>query len=256
MELGQRHDTLCRLQQHAAALHHQRDRLQQRSEQLAMLNRVLRHDVRNDMNVIQGWIETLSDHVDEEGEPFIDHVRQAAAHVVELTTVAREFVDTVHAEDDPELEPVALADVLTREVARRRRTFEEATIELDEPPPVTVAANELLAAVFRNLVNNAVQHNDTDDPTVTITTEDRGESVVVRIADDGPGIPEEHRADLFGADTKGLDSDGTGMGLYLVERLLDSYGGDIRVEDNTPRGAVFEVELPTMPPDQPTGEAD
>ena len=223
--------------------------LRQRGEQLALLNRVLRHDVRNDMNVIQGWVETLADHVDEEGEPILDHVRSAADHVVELTGIAREFVESIHAEDDPDLEPVALSAVLTQEVARRRQTFGEATIERDEPPAVTVAANELLAAVFRNLINNAVQHNDTDDPTVTITTEDRGESVIVRVADDGPGIPDEHKAELFGADTKGLESDGTGMGLYLVERLVDIYGGDVRVEDNTPRGTVFEVELLTIAAD-------
>jgi signal transduction histidine kinase len=245
LELETRLGTLCRLQHQAAALHRQRDQLQQRGEQLALLNRVLRHDVRNDMNVVQGWTDALADHVDEEGEPLLDHVRQAAAHVVELTTVAREFADTIDAADDPDLEPVALAAVLTEEVARRRQTFADATIELDEPPAVTVAANELLAAVFRNLINNAVQHNDTDDPTVTITAEDHGESVVVRVADDGPGVPDEHKADLFSADVKGLESDGTGMGLYLVERLVDIYGGDVRVEDNTPRGAVFVVELPT-----------
>jgi signal transduction histidine kinase len=254
LSLETRLDTLSRLQQQAATVHRQRDQLQQRSEQLALLNRVLRHDVRNDTNVIQGWVERLDDHVDEAGEPILDHVRTAADHVVELTTAAREFVETIDADDDPDLEPVALADVLSEEVARRRETFEEATIELDEPPAVTVAANELLAAVFRNLVNNAVQHNDTDDPTVTITAEDRGESVVVRVADDGPGVLDEHKAELFAADTKGLESEGTGMGLYLVERLLDVYGGDVRVEDNTPRGAVFEVELPTTPTDQPAGE--
>jgi signal transduction histidine kinase len=78
--------------------------------------------------------------------------------------------------------------------------------------------------------------------------------VLVRVADDGPGIPDEHGAQLFSADTKGLDSDGTGMGLYLVERLIDIYGGEVRVEDNTPRGAVFVVELPTTPADTPAVE--
>lgn len=254
LELGRRLDTLCRLQEQATTLQRQRDHLHQRGEQLALLNRGLRHDVRNDMNVIKGWIETLDGHVDEAGEPLLDHVQQAAAHVVELTTVAREFVDTIDAADEPDLEPVALADVLTEEVARRRQSFEDATIELEEPPPVTVLANELLAAVFRNLINNAIQHNDTDDPTVTITADDRGESVAVEVADDGPGIPDGHKAALFGADTKGLASDGTGMGLYLVERLLDIYGGDVRVADNAPRGAVFEAELPTTPADTPAVE--
>lgn len=252
LELESRLESLWGLRQQAERLHRQQQTLASRGEQLALLNRVLRHDVRNDMNVVTGWVDELYDHVDEPGVPLLDNVSAAANHVVDLTRDARELVETIDADEDAALDPIDLGAVIEAEVARRRETFEDATIELsDVPRGVTVAANELLSSVFRNLINNAVQHNDTDAPTVTVGVTQRDGRVTVRVADDGPGIPDDHKELLFGADTKGMESDGSGMGLYLVERLVDIYGGDVRVEDNEPRGAVLVVDLPTLE-DEPT----
>jgi signal transduction histidine kinase len=123
--------------------------------------------------------------------------------------------------------------------------YPEATFE--EPssyPDVTVVGNTLLSSVFTNLLNNAVQHNDTDDPTVEVEATATDEVLRVRIADDGPGIPDRQKERIFGRGERGLDSGGSGLGLYLVERLLEDFGGSITVSDNEPRGSVFEIELP------------
>ena len=101
----------------------------------------------------------------------------------------------------------------------------------------------MLEAVFRNLLKNAIQHNHSDVPEVTVSTEERDEVVVVRIADNGPGVPDDRKETIFGKGKKGLESSGTGLGLYLVRSLVDGYGGDVWVEDNEPTGAVFAVEL-------------
>jgi signal transduction histidine kinase len=108
---------------------------------------------------------------------------------------------------------------------------------------VSVLADEMLDSVFRNLLKNAVQHNDKELPEVRVSASVDERTVTVRIADNGPGIPEERRHSIFGKGETGLDSEGTGLGLYLVESLVDSYDGDVRIEDNDPEGAVFVVEL-------------
>jgi len=77
---------------------------------------------------------------------------------------------------------------------------------------------------------------------VGVTADD--ETVTVRVADDGPGIPDRQKASVFERGEKGPTSSGTGLGLYLVGALVDSYDGEIDVRDNDPRGAVFEVRLP------------
>jgi signal transduction histidine kinase len=79
---------------------------------------------------------------------------------------------------------------------------------------------------------------------VTVSTLERNDVVVVQIADNGPGVPDEQKNAIFGRGEKGLESEGTGIGLYLVETLVEDYGGDVWVDDADSGGAVFSVELP------------
>jgi len=102
----------------------------------------------------------------------------------------------------------------------------------------------MLGSVFRNLLKNAVQHNDAAVPEVDVTATAADDTVVVRVADNGRGISDTQKERIFSKGQKGLDSQGTGMGLYLVDTLVTSYGGSVWVEDNTPKGSVFAVELP------------
>ncbi|MFW6384068.1 MAG: ATP-binding protein [Halodesulfurarchaeum sp.] len=225
------------------------DSLEAEREQLELLNRVLRHDVRNDMNVILGWMEALEPYLDSDGDAILDRIFRSGQHVVELTDIAKEIVEAIIAGKDVSLEPVDLAPVLETVVETRQETFEQAKILIEgQTPVVTVEANEMLSAVFRNLINNAVQHNDRAVPEVTISSAVTDEQVRIRVADNGPGIPEAQRDRIFGSDEKGLESTGTGMGLYLVAELMAMYHGSVRVEDNEPRGAVFDVALPRVDP--------
>ena len=221
-----------------------RIQLEERTEQLEALNRVVRHDIRNDMAVIHGWSETLRDHVDKEGQDALDRVLRKSTHVIELTETARDFVDSLTGDAVLEAKPTDLGDVLTTEIQAARDSFPNATFRVPaDPPRDTVLANEMLASVFRNLLNNAVQHNDTDAPEVTVTCEETDDRIRVRVADNGPGVPDAEKDEIFGKGEKGLDSAGSGIGLYLVSVLTRQFGGDVWVEDNEPRGAVFVVEL-------------
>ena len=222
-----------------------RRELLSKNEQLEALNRVIRHDIRNDMTVILGWAETLDDHVDDAGRDALDRVLRKARHVVELTDIAREFAESLSADATPELLPIDLRRVLDTAVAAIRDSAPEATVRVEgEIPDLDVRANEMLASVFDNLLENAVRHSDREEPEITVSCETDEETVRVRIADDGPGIPDDRKASIFGKGEKGIDSPGTGLGLYLVHTLTEQFGGDVWIEDNEPRGAVFVVELP------------
>ncbi|WP_181685243.1 ATP-binding protein [Halorhabdus salina] len=223
------------------------DKLEEQRTQLDLLNRVLRHDIRNDMHVVLAWTEFVEPHVDNEGEAMLEKVMTAGEHVVELTDVAKTIVEGIFGDSEPSLEPVEVEPLLRHVIETRRETFEHATISVDgDLPDAFVNANEMLSAVFRNLINNAIQHNDSDEPTVSLKAEERDGSVRIQIADNGPGIPSERREDLFDSDVKGLDSEGTGMGLYLVDKLTEMYDGSVRIEANEPRGSVFIVAFPTI----------
>lgn len=249
--LDERLETFRHLRAQAAEANRQRERLD-------VLNRVLRHDIRNDMNTIVAWGEMLEDEVTPEGRDKLDRILRAGRHVVELTNVARDLSEIIHGDESPNRTPISLRRILTEELEKRREAFPDAEITMSDPPdPDTrVLANELLSSVFRNLVNNAVQHNYVARPRVWISVEETDESVRVAVADNGPGVPDDMKATLFGEGQKGLESGGTGIGLFLVQRLVESYGGDVWIEDRTaedrfgdadetaPTGAVFVVELP------------
>jgi len=216
-----------------------------REQEFELLNRILRHDIRNDMAVVLGWAEILDDHVDEEGREYLQKILTSGEHVVELTEAAREYAETVVSDEALTVEPVSLRSILETELALREESFPDAEFRLDgAPPDVTVAADSMLSSVFRNLLNNAVQHNDAETPQIAISCNVRDDMVAVRIADNGPGIPDDHKDTIFGKGERGLGSPGTGIGLYLVDTLVTEYGGDIWVEDNEPTGAVFVVQLP------------
>lgn len=219
--------------------------LAQRTEQLAILNQILEHDIRNDMNVVHGTGKLLRDTLDDpEKEEYVDRILDNSEHVVELTETVSTLLETITGEQDPNLEPVKAGCVLESELRKIRTSHDDASFVVEGSiPDVTVRANNMLSSVFSNLLNNAVQHNNSDDPRVELSVESRDETVVVRIADDGPGIPDDQKNGIFGRGEQGLDSSGTGIGLYLVDTLVEQYGGTVRVEDNDPNGAVFVVEL-------------
>jgi PAS domain S-box-containing protein len=219
--------------------------LESLSEQLEVLNRVLRHDIRNDMNVVHGWLTELDAHVDDAGADALSNVRDAVSHTIALTSEARDLAEVLTVGGDMPVEPVPLDVVLHRQAEKTREKYPHATVVVDgKVPAVSVVANQMLSSVFDNLLGNAVVHNDRNEPTVTISVETAdADAVAVRVADDGPGISEALRSSLFGRGEKGVDSPGTGMGLYLVDKLVAGYGGTVDVEDNDPRGTAFVVTL-------------
>ncbi|WP_235271425.1 HAMP domain-containing sensor histidine kinase [Halorubrum saccharovorum] len=218
---------------------------QGREQELELLNRIVRHDIRNDMAVVLGWMELLEDHVDDEGKEYLQKILASGEHVVELTEIAHDYVETVVSNEELAVEPISLRSALTTELSLREESFPQAEFVVDGSiPDVAVAADGMLSSVFRNLLNNAVQHNDKDTPVVEVSCEPRDDGVDVRIADNGPGIPDDKKEFVFGKGERGLGSPGTGIGLYLVQTLVTQYGGEIRIEDNEPTGTVFVVGLP------------
>lgn len=220
-------------------------RLERQRDNLEVLNQVVRHDIRNDLQLVLTYAEILDRRVDDEQSNYVNQVLTAARDAIAITETARDVTE-VMLKSDVDPFPVRLGYVLEDQIESIRSNYENATITVDESvPDVTVPADDMLSSVFRNLLSNAIQHNDKENPEVVISATVADDDVVVRIADNGPGIPDEHKEEIFDQGGMGLESEGTGLGLYLVETLVERYGGTVRVEDNEPTGSVFVVRLPT-----------
>lgn len=217
--------------------------LERQRDNLEVLNKVVRHDVRNDLQLVQVYSELLEDHVEDGGEEYVQNVQDAARDAVTITETARDVTEVL-LQSGTTRSPVGLRYVLEEQVDEMRSSYERALVTLDGTvPDVEVLADEMLESVFRNLLTNAVIHNDKEVPEVTVTATVE-EAVQVRIADNGPGIPDDRKEQIFAEGETGVDSDSTGLGLFLVETLVERYQGEVWIEDNDPEGSVFVVELP------------
>jgi len=235
-------DGLVRAIRYAVERKRSEEVLRQRTEQLALLNRLASHDIRNDMSLVVGRASELSDHVDPRGEELLDEVVSASNHVLQLTRTVGDSVATITGEEDVKLAPVELRPILEDEIETARQLHGAATITVDgELPDVRVRANRLLSSVFGNLLSNAMLYNDAEVPEVRVGVEPDDEAVSVRIADNGPGIPPHRQEAIFRKGTS-EDDGGSGIGLYVVNRLVQRYDGEIRVENRDP-GAAFFVTL-------------
>jgi PAS domain S-box-containing protein len=221
-------------------------RLEGQRDNLEILNQVVRHDIRNDLQVVVGYATVLREFVDDEGREHLERVIASGRDAVEITKTAADVAE-VMLSATTETKPIGLRYVLTDRIDEVAETHTNAILTTEGTiPDVAVPADDMLGSVFKNLLTNAVVHNDGPVREVTISVTVADDTATVRVADNGPGIPDARKDAIFEDGEKGLDSEGTGLGLYLVETLVDRYGGDVWVEDNEPTGAVFVVELPIL----------
>jgi len=218
--------------------------LEEQRDNLKLLNQVVRHDIRNQLMVVESYTELLEDSLaDDQSRTYAQTVIAAARQAADITETARDVTEVL-LQAGSDRTPVSLRTELGEQIERIRSDKDRATVTVDGSiSDVTVLADDLLEAVFRNLLTNAIVHNDKEVAEVTVSTRVFDESVRVSIADNGPGIADDHKEQIFQEGQKGLESGGTGVGLYLVKTLVDTYDGDVWVEDNEPTGSVFAVEL-------------
>lgn len=230
-----------------------RQTLEAQTERLEMLNQLIRHDIRNEISLSMSVLRRLDTEVPESTRPHVDTLRESVNRVVSITEDAQALTDAI-SELPEELSPVSLSDVLERETANATLLSSSATVRIDgELPDVTVQANELLSSVFANLIGNAVEHNDSAHPEVVVSVSETADDVTVRIQDNGPGIPDEHKGSVFDQGWTGADSDGTGFGLYFVEQVCAQCGGWVDVRDNGAGGTTVAVTLARYRAQGPAG---
>lgn len=225
------------------------ERAKRQRDTLLFINELLRHNVLNGMQIIKGNTELLEAHVDEAGKQYLETTQDRSDSIVELIQNVRVLADSVSRETS--LHPVSLGDVVRSVVDDARDAHPDAEFDVAVPEDVHVRADDLLEAVVENLVSNAVIHNDSDTPQVAISaTVESGGIVLLEVADNGPGIPEDRREQYFEPGEQDESSVGQGLGLYLVRTLVDCYEGDVRIEDNESQGIAVVVELAQAEPNR------
>lgn len=213
-----------------------------REEMIEVLDRVLRHNLRNDMNIILAAAQRIADG---EGDPerAAARVRETTDDLLELADTARDIRGVVDPDRDRDYGAVDPASVVT--TACDRAEADGATVRAAVDGDLPTVPDPGLELAIRELVDNAVEHAGAA-PTVEVSVgvdpgADEDEQVRVRVADDGPGLPEMEQRVLTGRRETPLQH-GQGLGLWLVYWVVREAGGDLSV--TVADGTAVELRLP------------
>ncbi|WP_187433076.1 ATP-binding protein [Natronococcus pandeyae] len=217
---------------------------QRRIQQLQVLNRVLRHNIRNELNAVITHAEHACERI--EGNPelvdrCLDTIVETSYRLADLSETARQIQMTL----EPEHRTITeqdLASLGRRLVSRAREEYPDVTVEYEGPEVLDIEATTSLQAGLWELVENACVHNDAAEPTVTVVVDRRGDRATVTVADNGPGIPEHERIVIEAGEESPLEH-GQGLGLWLAHWAVEVSSGTLSFEANEPRGSVVTVEM-------------
>ncbi len=234
-------------------------RVRERTAELARSNAdlerfayVCSHDLQEPLRMVASYVELLKrqykDKLGADANEFIEFASEGAQR---MSKMIKDLLEYSRVNTRPRvLEPTDAEAVLKRAIKNLEFVIEEVRGEVThEPlPRVTVDGTQLLQ-VFQNLISNAIKfHKDNEDPRIHVTAESQGGKCIFRVRDNGLGIEKQYFDRIF-VPFQRLHANrakypGTGIGLAIVKRVVERYGGEAWVESEFGEGSTFCFSLP------------
>lgn len=199
------------------------------TDMLRTTNRILRHDIANNLQVIMGALDLLEETGDEK---YLSMIRKASQKGASLIKNVKE-IDQISVVDE-QLELLNVKNLVDNAISAHAAKF-------NITGNCLVMADNALSSVFDNIISNALIHGNASKIDIEILNQ-KGTCEIL-IADDGIGIPDKEKSRVFDEGYKYGKTGNTGFGLYIAKKTIERYCGSIRVEDNKPSGARFVIEL-------------
>ncbi|MFB6086238.1 MAG: ATP-binding protein [Halodesulfurarchaeum sp.] len=215
--------------------------IKEREERLSVMNRVLRHNLRNDMTLILNYARLVADgaesaRIREAGEVIEDR----GENLIGLGETARQAAEAMEQADQTvEMDLVSEGARILGDV---RSGYQDTSVSSPGGDRIIVAVVPMFELAIRNVIENAFEHNDSSDPSVSVRVTEDGEYGTLTVSDNGPGIPEQEVAALEG--TEEPLEHGSGLGLWLAYWLVRKSGGEMTIESTDPPGTVVRISVP------------
>lgn len=199
-----------------------------REQKLDVLSRVLRHNVRNKLNLIFGHASVLKNADEKRYREAADQIEDAADNLMQLSEKARTAQTEVGFNPAVERQ-TDLTELVEHLAVQFRRDYPAARIKTDLPNALVTNTPKSYRIALSELVENAIEHNPEDNPVVTISVEKRGEEIFTVVDDQCPPIPDTDRQAINeGEETPLVHS--MGIGLWLANWVAETVGGELRLE--------------------------
>lgn len=223
-------------------------RMKRQRDELQLLHRIMRHNLRNDLNVLLGIMNLLAD---EEESGDTTELRQQAREKIKGMEEYIDQLRRVRMVTSAELDTVTIqiSDVITSLLGNHSDIADDVEVSLSLPEDITVECNPMLEEGINELLTNAVHHNTAENPEVDIEVDGNGGPpgmVAIHISDNGPGLPSTEIEAIQARRAEELSQTlhSTGLGLWFVDWMITHSGGDLQVDGSDPEGTRITLLVP------------
>jgi PAS domain S-box-containing protein len=214
--------------------------LKQSEEREKFLLTLLRHDIKNKIYIIRGYLDLLSkSELSEENQKLIEKalITSDKSHqLLEKVGMLRDIVQ------EDEVIEINLGKFLLDAIEKNQHKIEENKIAIEyEEVAYKVLGGPLLEELFTNIIDNSIKHANCGK--IKISCQERNRKIVIILEDDGIGIPKKMRENILTGKYSSEVSTDTGIGLLLIKRITERYGGRIAIKESNLGGARIDIEL-------------
>jgi signal transduction histidine kinase len=201
------------------------------SSDLMNVTSLFRHDLLNDLSVIQS---SLNVYEDTNEKRFLDKIYDRINIALQRVNSLGSTSGILNSLRTQPLSVNSISDVIDIfDNVEFKPSSEETYIEF----------SNLLYPIMINLIQNAFQHGG-KNTRVRVEISQQDKEVTIKVKDDGIGVSNEDKKNIFKKDFRKSDKGVSGMGLFLIKNIVQRYEGAIKVEDNEPKGTVFTLTFP------------
>ncbi|OUJ19546.1 Signal transduction histidine kinase containing PAS domain [Methanonatronarchaeum thermophilum] len=225
-------------QRYAVVKHIDITKRKKAEEWAEFIRSTMNHDLKNKIQLMEGYIELLNEKIDSDQKNMKNYINKAINSIDDTKRLIQK-IQSIEKIKKEQTVPTELQNVITNSINDYKQEIQENDIKIKtDVNNCTVMAGSMLQEVFKNLIMNSIQHADCSKIEITSTT--NKDICSITYQDDGKGIPENNRQHVF---EKGFSSKGgTGLGLHLVEKIINHYNGDIELKDSE-KGVKFLITL-------------
>ncbi|HWP81160.1 MAG TPA: PAS domain S-box protein [Bacteroidota bacterium] len=225
--------------------------IEARNKELDDFTYVVSHDLKEPLISVEGYTKILKkiyeDRLDGEGKQYLQSVIESCGHMKRLIEDLLQLSRVSKVQEHRTT--IKLSELVTQVISEFEFAIRDRKVKIQSSDslPSVLGIEAHLKIVFRNLISNAIKFCDKPNPLIDITATTEGRMAIIRVKDNGIGIEPQYFDKIFMIFQrlhKREEFEGTGAGLTMVKKIVESHGGRIWVDSTPGEGSTFSFTLP------------